>query len=229
MILDVVIPVGPGHLDVSRECMTSVQNAWDRSHGPFTSMSCRAVYDLQGKYGRCWARNLGIANAPNADWYFLIDADDVIHVDAFELFKLPNNHTRAVFGAVCTDRHGIIRHNVYPCSWEQIMQHGANKTLSTGAFFSGPETRGLGFLEDIDSGEDFEFYLAFLSQHDHIKLQHPLVTARLDVPSATGPRSSSPDWQKACKPFIDFWHKRGRMPLSSKERSLKNYWLASSC
>src|SRR5687768_11794884 len=129
MRLAVITPVGPGHEQASRDCAASVQSAWLQFCGPFTSMVHEVIDDTDGMLGRSLARNSGIDRHPDANWFFFIDADDLMHLRAIEALERALIHQpslEVVFGAVCTDRNGIIDDNVYPLDWWSLLRHGAN-------------------------------------------------------------------------------------------------------
>jgi hypothetical protein len=154
--------------------------------------------------------------AEDADWYFFLDADDIMLPNA--LAQIP--HTKALFGSVMTIRLGIIREDRPVGDWDDLFSGGIAGTISMGAFFSAREARSVRFHEGLDRGEDFEFYLAFLSRHGFTKIGRPLVIIGDDVPSAAGPRGYAKlDWQLACLPFWEFWRDTGRRPISQEERN----------
>src|SRR4051794_6965072 len=117
MKLVVVTPVGPGHAVVALRCAESVALAWDFSPGPFTSIVHDRRDDTKGDLGRSRARNRAVAAHPDADWFLFVDADDLLLTDAFDHFDdalCDDPAVTAVFGAVCTDRDGVIDENVCP-------------------------------------------------------------------------------------------------------------------
>ena len=73
MKLSVITPVGPGHQEVVKNAMRSV--AFLRS-GPFDAIRHVIIDDGEGRLGRSRARNLGMETA--ADWFFFLDADDLM-------------------------------------------------------------------------------------------------------------------------------------------------------
>lgn len=209
MRLAVITPVGPGHERVAEECRASVDNAWLGAHGPFLQMRHFVIADHDGAMGRSRARNLGIEEAASFDWLLFLDADDLLLPRAFNLFGSGlrrNPECAAIFGAVHTDRHGTIPENVWPCGWPELMTHGARGTLSMGCFFRADVASATRFDDSLDAGEDFDFYLRALHGRPFWKLRSPLVTVRVTVNSATGPRGYvSLDWRAACERVIAPW------------------------
>jgi len=43
-----ITPVGPGHKEVYKECINSIQNAWDNNPGKFTFLEILGMDDLEG-------------------------------------------------------------------------------------------------------------------------------------------------------------------------------------
>jgi hypothetical protein len=197
----VITPVGPGHQRVSEECAASVREAWEHSRGPFDAITHQLWDDTEGKLGRSRARNLAM---DAADWFFFLDADDLCDPLAFVRFdEARESDPVAVFGAVCTDRFGVTNENVYPLDWDTLIRHGPRGTLSMGCFVRGDVARQTRFNEELDAGEDFDFYLRALRGRRWVKVEGALALIRLSVPSATGPRGyTSLDWQAACMAVI---------------------------
>ena len=197
MRVTVVIPVGPGHENSSLRTITTVENAWNKSQGPFTEIFINAIPDHKGELGRSRARNIGMET--DTDWYFLIDADDAMEPDAFSLCLI--NHD-ATFGAIKVD--GKISKQNHPCnSFHSVVRHGAEGTLSMGFFLN--SIVDLRFNESMDIGEDWYFYIRLVDKYDFIKIEEPLVNISLDIPSAHGPRgyTGEVDWVKIGNKIID--------------------------
>lgn len=232
MNLVAVIPVGPGHEQIVKKAIASIETAWNRGHYKFTDLWINPIMDTRGELGRCKARNQGIMEATDADWIFLMDADDQMDKDgmgwampdgkdamfgqmSFQAPKLDNIQKSIDRGV--TTGHGKDRNS--------LMKHGPNWTLSMGAFFRASELRKHLFREDLDYGEDYEFYLSFLAGRDWEKRDEPLVWIGNQIPSAGGPRGKpeARGWKQACAPFVEFWRKRGRIPLTAEERATR-YW-----
>src|SRR4051812_40635922 len=95
MNLAVITPIGPGHHHCATTAMASVNAARERP-GPFSSVRHIVIDDGAGTLGRGAARNLGMVE--DADWYFFLDADDMMRPDALQAF--PSGSQQAVFGAI---------------------------------------------------------------------------------------------------------------------------------
>ena len=195
----VVIPMGPGHETLAVAAGASVVDAWQWWRGPFADMAIDVVDDRLGELGRSRARNRGIQRNPQADFYFLLDADDKMERMAFGCVDLD---APATFG--CVKLEGINRQvpvsNVYPVTRETLLQFGARGTLSMGCFVRGDVARATPFDESLDVGEDFDFYLRLPG---FVKIAAPLVSIGYDQPSAGGPRGyDATDWWGACDAVV---------------------------
>ncbi len=192
MKVTVIIPVGPGHHLFLQSALASVHYAWKNDHGPFSDISWIWIDDQDNPIGRSAARNIGLEQ--KSDWFFLLDADDQMMPDAFSLVDL--NHP-ATFGAVMI-RNAIWRENVWPVTREKIFEHGAKGTLSMGFFLRGDVD--IRFNEDMDAGEDFDFYMRLPG---FIKIRDPLVSIGYDKPAAHGPRGYKKiKWLDICNEVI---------------------------
>lgn len=238
--LTVITPVGPGHANVANEARASVTEA-ARFSDYFTQVDHLLIDDSRGELGRSCARNQGILQT-DAEWIFLLDADDLMLRDALCWFEPPKDDSCvAIFGSiyiqVLADKafegsykqgdnyvmNALIAQHPLTRGWEDLINSDVIGTISMGAFFRRDALLDNLFLESLNAGEDFEFYLNLFSKFNFRKQSSPLVLARTKVPSAVGPRGYEQlDWKKACLPFVEFWRHRGRHPLSFSER-LKNF------
>src|SRR5690606_13447314 len=94
--VSVVVPIGPGHETFAAEAIDTVHRAWRLTRGPFSSLTVTAVDDTSGRRGRSAARNAGVSDEP-CDWYFFLDADDLMMPRAFSLVDLASP---ATFGEI---------------------------------------------------------------------------------------------------------------------------------
>jgi hypothetical protein len=190
--LTVITPVGPGHHEIAERAQRSVIEA---GKGAFNSVVHDVILDKSGVLGRSGARNSGIRRAKSG-WLFFLDADDMMRPDALFLI---DPWATATFGAVSLDGK-ILDNNVWPCTWRDIALVGAAGTLSMGFFCRTDVAQELLFNEELDTGEDFEFYLRL---PDFTKRRLPLVDIGYSTPSATGPRGYRKiDWTGICNAQI---------------------------
>lgn len=162
---------------------------------PFESVQQVVIDDTKGTIGRSAARNVGMSY--HADWYFFLDADDMMEPDALSRndFLSP-----ATFGAIRLDGFDRVYFNYWPCGWKEIVKYGATGTLSMGFFCRADVARSLRFNEDMNAGEDFDFYLRLPS---FTKIKEPLVRIGYNIKSAHGPRGYDDlDWTKVCNDII---------------------------
>jgi glycosyltransferase involved in cell wall biosynthesis len=194
---------------LSLECARSVAEAWESYRTPFKSMVHAMPDDSEGRLGRSRTRNMAVEANRDADWFFFIDADDLCNPSAFHSFeqaRVLDPLVQAVFGAIETDRHGIIGENRYPLDWDKLLEYGARGTLSMGCFIRADVANAVKFNEDMDQAEDFDFYLRALNGRKWTKVAQPLVLIRRNLGNAGGPRGlKSSDWRGACQKVVDRW------------------------
>lgn len=229
MNLCVVIPVGPGHEVASARAIESVLAAWGAHSPAWSFLHLEAVNDTLGALGRSAARNEGIASCPEADWYFLLDADDTMMPEALSV-PMPEGKD-ALFGPAhalywpSNRERKPAKHLTAqpPRDWKSLLTQGPVQSYMMGNFYRGSALRAHLFREDLDHGEDWEHHLSFLAKHEWAVSDIPLALADCTQPSAGGPRGGSVRWGKVSQPFFDYWKKRGRIPLTDEERK-RDYW-----
>lgn len=193
----VITPVGPGHENLVKRCAESVKRL---AKGPFSEVCHMRWYDPEGEHGRSKARNYSMCHS--WDWYFFLDADDEIYPDAAFLAAPHLEDYDAIFGAVCVGGQ-ITKSNQHPMTRSLLLERGARGTLSMGFFCRAEVAREISFNEDMDAGEDMDFYLRLTEKYSFIKHYKPLVNISRD-PSATGPRGYDRlDWWKTCDQVVN--------------------------
>jgi hypothetical protein len=189
MRIVVITPVGPGHEEYARDCRESVRIEEDRAR---IKVKHLLIDDTGGKLGRSKARNIGMEEP--ADWYFFLDADDRMAKGALEAI---DKRSPATFGLVAKINKEYA-FNVMPCGWREVALYGCAGTLSMGFFLRADHK--MPFNEDMDAGEDFEFYMRLPS---FVKVDKPLALIGYNRPSATGPRGYERlDWTEVCNQQI---------------------------
>ena len=196
-----IIPVGPGHEDVAFDAQRSVSEAWATSEGPFTDLQVQRVLDPWGREGRSRARNTGMDAFPEADWFLLLDADDLLMPTAFESAAVALDvtpHAVGIWGAIYTERLKVTAKNRHPLTFDDLLGETTCGTLSMGCFVRAPEARATRFNEELSNGEDFDFYLRLLDGRPFVKLEVPLVLIRDTVPNCDGTGPKQGKWVQAC-------------------------------
>ncbi len=194
MKLAVITPVGPGHEGILPLAVMSVMHLESYCFDQITHVIVR---DIDGKLGRSKARNLGMIDA---DWYFFLDADDIILPDATRFVLSCGEEITAIFGAVLINGR-VISQNLWPCRLEHIYEYGGLGTLSMGCFVRADVAREVRFDETLDKGEDFDFYLRLPNFY---KVKPPLVSINNKILSAGGPRGYEElDWLATVREVVD--------------------------
>ena len=186
MKLAVITPVGPGHESILPLAALSVIHLEYHSFAEITHV---IINDTKGKLGRSKARNLGMISA---DWYFFLDADDVIMPYATRFIGHVGPSVSAIFGAVQINGR-VPPINKWPCGRDDLFEHGGDGTICMGFFVKAEIAQELRFNETLDRGEDFDFYMRLPSFH---KVKYPLVSVNSKIPSAKGPKGYEElDWR----------------------------------
>jgi tetratricopeptide (TPR) repeat protein len=194
----VVTPVGPGHEQLYRECLTSVETSFAGKKGIFSEIIPIRIDDPEGKLGRSKARNIGIRKAveQNADWIFFLDANDIMAPSAFDYVSPYVEIYDAIWGSIWTIEQG--EHKAYErphqlpflYSIEEVLSYDPFVTLQMGHFVRTPAALSILFDESLDTGEDFDYYLRLWEKYPCIKIPLPFFYNRRGLHSQ-GPRSAT--------------------------------------
>lgn len=191
----IITPIGPGHQELYQDCLASIWRAQQHSSGPFDEIIPIGIDDSQGK-GRSRARNLGInrAKEANADWIFFIDADDVLVEDTFSTVTDYIGQHDAIWGLIfeqrSPDKVPAIREPQFRqmSNLMELLAYDPYQTLQMGHFVRTDQLNNTIFDEEMDFGEDFDYYLRMWSTCRCIKIPQTLFLNRIGH-SAQGPRS----------------------------------------
>lgn len=226
----VVTPIGPGHQDLYQECAASILRAQQHSTGPFDEITLISVDDTQGK-GRSRARNMGISRAreAGANWILFIDADDVLLENTFAVVTDYVGGHDAIWGLIVEQRPpknapAIRKPQIQQMNnLMELLAYDPYQTLQMGHFVRTDLAADTLFDEDMDFGEDFDYYLRLWSKHRCIKIPEALFLNRIGR-SARGPRSGDglqwrPHVHSVIRKFATENQLRGAISLHDK-RSL---------
>ncbi|WP_246176704.1 hypothetical protein [Parvibaculum sedimenti] len=155
------------------------------------------MWDLEGQHGRSARRNAGIdeAAALGCDWLFFLDADDLFNVGAFAAFGKYYDRYDAVWGNICENIFGTdqlkLREGqlVATESVADILSTPPFLTLQMGLFVRTECAAAVKFDTEMDTGEDFKFYLGLWSKYRCAKVPEIFFINRRGYHS-TGPRSA---------------------------------------
>jgi tetratricopeptide (TPR) repeat protein len=206
----IVTPVGPGHAQLYRECLTSVETSFAEKKGNFSGIVPIHIDDPKGKLGRSKARNTGIRKAAeqNADWIFFLDADDIMAPSAFEYVSPYLETYDAIWGSIWTieskeHKAGERPHQLpFLYSIAEVLSYDPFVTLQMGHFVKTSVALSTLFDESLDTGEDFDYYLRLWEKYTCIKIPLPFFYNRRGLHSQ-GPRSATGmEWTKKVEQII---------------------------
>jgi len=204
----VIIPVGPGHEELHKAAVLSVKIASDNP-GVFDQIKVLVANDIKGEIGRSAARNGAVLQSDeDSDWLFFLDADDLMHPEAFESVSelVKDVMVVAIFGNIWEMREGVAhwRYQVPIINYyRELLRYDPYLTLQMGHFVRREVAIKLPFNEEMNTGEDWDYYLRLWKGHDCIKIREPLMLNRRGMHS-TGPRSATGrDWTIAVNKMIE--------------------------
>lgn len=218
----IISPVGPGHLRLYSQAENSIRDACVRGPGGFREIIPFRLEDLEGKVGRSRARNFGVQQAAQQgiEWVFFLDADDLLVPEAFVNAEPYLQNYDAIWGAIyclqdgsqyAVRREGQLKKTE---SLEDILTHDPFYTLQMGHFVRTEVALAHPFNEEMDAGEDFDYYLRVWEQHRCIKIEEPLFANRRGAHSS-GPRSATGrEWTETVNRMLAEQRQR-RVPSST--------------
>jgi len=216
----VISPIGPGHMQLFEDCRASVENAISFSKGPFSKIVHCPVDDTHGNLGRSAARNSEVVKAVSggAEWLFFLDADDILLKDAFE--KVTNDVAQcdAIWGAIfelkknSTTPQVRDKQDVPIRSVHDVLRIDPFYSLQMGHFVRGTVAEQNPFDVQLNTGEDFDYYLRLWHKYRCVKLTVPLFMNRRGMHSK-GPRSASGgDWRRSVMAVMDRFAEKEQIP-----------------
>lgn len=218
----VLTPVGPGHQELMEVARGSVEAACRTSLGPFTEVSFVPLMDLEGAHGRSNRRNDGIryAQAMGFEWIYFLDADDLMAPDAFATVAPYVEKHDAIFGQITQLMHETGVANVregqlgFTTSLMDILRVDPFLSLPMGHFVRTRAAAAVRFDEEMDTGEDFKYYLEIWRQFRAVKLDRTIGFHRRGAHS-TGPRSANGvQWRESVARVFAEFCERNSMDIS---------------
>ena len=202
MRCDVIIPVGRGHEDLYLQAVESVRIATQWS-GLFTDIKIKVIDDTKAKLGRSSARNIAVESS-DADWLFFLDADDRLHPKAFDSISPYISDYDAIWGNIWEYTNGVAvwRYQVPEIdSYDRLISFDPYLTLQMGHFIK--RDKFLPFDEEMDCGEDWDYYLRIWKSSRCIKINDCLFLNQRGIHS-TGQRSATgKEWTEVVRNIIE--------------------------
>jgi len=215
----IISPVGPGHDDVYLQAERSIRDACIRGAGPFREVIPFRIDDPEGKVGRSRARNFAVqqALAQGIEWVFFLDADDLLVPDAFLNIEACLQNYDAIWGQIYAFVDGTNQAERRAgqlgttTRFEDILASDPYFSLQMGHFVRTEVAAKYPFNEQMDTGEDFDYYLRVWENERCIKLDTALFANRRGRHSS-GPRSATgQDWTVTVNRLLE---QRRRTPAS---------------
>jgi hypothetical protein len=145
-----------------------------------------------------------VSTVPDDHWLFFLDADDMMHSDAFVNHQYCQDY-EAAWGTILEYHNGLeLRRFQISCieSYNDLISYQPYMSLQMGHFIKKSAWRP--FNESMDVGEDWEYYLRIWKEHDDkcIKADRPfMVNVRGE--HSTGPRSGTgQQWTETVLPMM---------------------------
>lgn len=217
----VITPYIEPHERMLERCRKTVDAAWEYSQGPFSSMNHACIVDANQK-GPGWGRNQAIEDNPDADWYFYVDADDMMKEFAFEALAWAKDEVDVYWG-VTEHRAKIDDGTAMSIRPRALRNTSFSEFASFG--FDGGGGYGVGhfvrgdlqrrfkwFLNAVY--EDIEMFLCLMAHGSFTRLPFPLVTIDKRVRSSSTPDKRAVHRKDVWPSIQNFWRRNGRRPLS---------------
>jgi len=210
----VITPIGPGHEKTYKErCYPSILAARNHGMGLFDNIEVITVDDTMGKVGRSRARNQAVktAHAQNHDWVFFLDADDFLFDAAFENASKHLNHVDGLWGAICEANSDLSVVKIRPkqlksaATLKEILSLHPFLTLQMGHFVRTNVAITNPFNENLDCGEDFEYYFKIWSKYRCKKIEE-ILFLNIRGGHSTGPRAADGmQWNNVVSSLWEDW------------------------
>ena len=212
----VITPVGPGHEDLYRQCLSSIEESFQEQKGSFSEIIPIKIEDPEGKLGRSRARNLGIQKAAeqNIDWIFFLDADDLMAPSAFEHVSPYLKEYDGIWGSIWSIEKGETiakeRQHQLPFLYriEDVLSGDAAVTLQMGHFVKTSVALATPFNELLDTGEDFDYYLRVWEKYPCIKIPLPFFHNRRGLHSQGIRSATGIEWRQAVEGIMNAYRFR---------------------
>jgi len=234
----VVTPYTPRHKRYLDRSMSCLENAKAYSSGPFDEIT-QVFYEDKDLKGPGYARNQIIGGPLKPDWYFFVDADDMIKRHTFEamnwLLDRDGEVTDIVWGQI--EHRGTRMGEVMmlgnagayePFGWNRFLARGHDRGggINCGFFARGDLIRRYQWFEGQFTLEDIEYFTTIMSEGTFLRLPFPLVTVDSMSASTRDTRKTKKGLNRKKNTLFDairaFWRRNGRRPLHEEVREIRN-------
>jgi len=211
MKIGIITPIGPGHEVVYKEAIASIETAWKYHTGLFTNLHILPQWDLKAEHGRSERRNQGIRQAMDlgCEWLFFLDADDIMTPFAFEDVTPNLSQFDAIWGMICEAPHDKIDNMQLrkgqlgaTQNIQDILSIDPFLSLQMGHFVRTECAASIGFNEDVDAGEDFEYYIKVWRKFKCIKSSAIFFLNRRGNHSVGRRSATGGDWRRNVEKII---------------------------
>lgn len=220
----VVTPYSKKHRRHIARCEKLVRQAWEYSTGPFEKLTHVCLLDKEGR-GPAWGRNKIIETHTDADWFFFLDADDLIKPFAFEAMNWMEQETDSVWGFIewrSKSEKGnspyemrVNPFNFQEQTWLRLLEtgHDGAAGLNNACFVRASLARKFPAFETAHTLEDIECFICWWAHGTAQKLPFPLTTVDSVVPSNLYTEKNRSDSKRFMAWISVFWKRNGRQAL----------------
>lgn len=201
----IIVPVGPGHEEIYQRASNSVNMATENGTGIFSEVKVKPIDDTLGNIGRSAARNKGVRET-KTEWLFFLDADDLLDPQIFLNLQQVPTGPAAIWGGVRQLIEGFMIVDRYQVpviqDYETLLRYDPFFGPKIGHFILTEVARKYPFDEEMNCGEDWDYYLRVWKDEYCIKVPQPFYIKESGNHSK-GPRSADGgQWSRTVRRLV---------------------------